>query len=192
MTARLPNDKLDDHLRLSTQEMLYTQLESLVGKLNYECSVVDPGRTFLRHLINLLRRTKTHQTFIRLNKPSRLDLQWWNEFLPSWNGNTAFPISISPNGHRCPTLHSLPMRPVVKALALLILMSGLRHPGCPRNNTWVWLTRTSILSSILTYLGSFESVVHIITSGSSKYDIIMHLVRELWYASISAAHAYPW
>ena len=107
MTARLPNDKLDDHLRLSTQEMLYTQLESLVGKLNYECFVVDPGRTFLRHLINLLQRTKTHQTFIRLNKPSRLDLQWWNEFLPSWNGNTAFPISISPNGHRCLTLHSL-------------------------------------------------------------------------------------
>lgn len=93
MTARLPNDKLDDHLRLSTQEMLYTQLESLVGKLNYECFVVDPGRTFLRHLINLLQRTKTHQTFIRLNKPSRLDLQWWNEFLPSWNGISFFDLS---------------------------------------------------------------------------------------------------
>ena len=48
--------------------------------------VVWPGRTFLRRMIDLLCcfRKKDHP--IRLNRDFQLDLQWWHQFLSSWNG----------------------------------------------------------------------------------------------------------
>ena len=97
MTARLPQDKLDD-LTLIIREWATKKwctrkpLESLVGRLNHACSVVAHGRTFLRRLINLLRDSKRHQKFLRLNKECRLDLQWWNQFLPVWNGISFFDL----------------------------------------------------------------------------------------------------
>ena len=78
MTARLPQDKLDD-LTLIIREWATKKwctrkpLESLVGRLNHACSVVAHGRTFLRRLC-------------------RVDLQWWNQFLPVWNGISFFDL----------------------------------------------------------------------------------------------------
>ena len=63
-----------------------------MSRLNHACSVVAHGRTFLRRLINLLRDSKRHQKFLRLNKECRLDLQWWNQFLPVWNGISFFDL----------------------------------------------------------------------------------------------------
>ena len=95
MTTRLPLQKLNELKSLirawGTKKWCTRKtLESLIGKLNHACAVVAHGRTFLRRLINLLRYSKRHQKFIRLNKECRLDLKWWSEFLPSWNGISFF------------------------------------------------------------------------------------------------------
>ena len=66
-----------------------------MGKLNHASSVVVPGRTFLRRLFNLLRESQRHRRFIRLNNEARLDLKWWSEFLPSWNGVCFFDLPDS-------------------------------------------------------------------------------------------------
>ena len=97
ITARPPQDKLDDLTLIirkwaTKKWRTRNSLESLVSRLNHACSVVAHGRTFLRRLINLLRDSKRHQKFLRLNKECRLDLQWWNQFLPVWNGISFFDL----------------------------------------------------------------------------------------------------
>ncbi|XP_078365995.1 uncharacterized protein LOC144650218 [Oculina patagonica] len=89
--ARLPADKL-----CALQELIHSwrdrcwctrcQLESLIGHLHHAAKVVWPGRTFLRHMIDLLRCFRKRDHPIRLNSEFRLDLQWWLQFLSSWHG----------------------------------------------------------------------------------------------------------
>ena len=89
--TRLPEDKLH-----ALQELIHSwrnrcwctrhQLESLIGHLHHAAKVVWPGRTFLRHMIDLLRCFHKHDHPIRLNVEFHLDLQWWLQFLSSWNG----------------------------------------------------------------------------------------------------------
>ena len=91
MTARLPPAKLSDLLALTklwTDKKTCTrkELESLIWKLSHACYVVPAGRTFLRRLINLLRDSKRYWKIIRLTRECQLDLQWWLDFLPNWNG----------------------------------------------------------------------------------------------------------
>ena len=97
MTARLPQDKLSELQTIITSWVgkkfcTRKELESLVGKLSHACAVVDLGRTFLQRLINLLRGSNQRQKFIRLTKQARLDLQWWRDFLPTWNGISFFDL----------------------------------------------------------------------------------------------------
>ena len=89
--ARLPEDKL-----CALQELIHSwrnrrwctrhQLESLIGHLHHAAKVVWPGRTFLRRMIDLLRCFRKRDHPIRLNAEFHLDLQWWLQFLSSWNG----------------------------------------------------------------------------------------------------------
>ena len=58
MEARLPDDKLEKARSLllafqSKQKVTLKELQSLIGVLNFACSVVVPGRAFLRRLIDL-------------------------------------------------------------------------------------------------------------------------------------------
>ena len=89
--ARLPTDKL-----LALQDLIQTwrgrhwcskhQLESLIGHLQHAAKVVWPGRTFLRRMIDLLCCFRKRDHPIRLNAEFHLDLQWWLQFLSTWNG----------------------------------------------------------------------------------------------------------
>ena len=45
-----------------------------------------PGRTFLRHMLDLLCCFRTSDHPIRLSSEFRLDLQWWHDFLISCHG----------------------------------------------------------------------------------------------------------
>jgi len=66
------------------------ELQSLIGLLNFTCSVIVPGRTFLCHLINLTVGIKYPHYFIRLNRETLSDLQLWLTFLESYNGRSFF------------------------------------------------------------------------------------------------------
>ena len=62
------------------------ELQSLVGSLQHACKVVRPGRSFMRRMHELLKRTKRESDHIRLNKEIRADIEWWHAFLGTWNG----------------------------------------------------------------------------------------------------------
>ena len=58
MEARLPEEKLRKCVTLISEflkrkKVSLKEMQSLIGLLNFTCSVVIPGRTFLRRMINL-------------------------------------------------------------------------------------------------------------------------------------------
>ena len=67
------------------------QLQSLIGHLSHAATVVIPGRTFLRCMIELTKRAKHPRHHIRLTTDFRSDLQWWVSFLLVWNGRSILP-----------------------------------------------------------------------------------------------------
>lgn len=65
-------------------------MQSITGLLNFACSVVVPGRTFLRRLINLTCGLSKPKFYIRLNKDLRADLETWAMFIDHFNGKSVF------------------------------------------------------------------------------------------------------
>ena len=89
---RLPQDQLLKCQRLiasfiKKRKATLRELQSLTGVLNFACSVVVPGRCFLRWLINLT---------IGLNRPGhfvrelKADLSIWHQFFQEYNGKSFF------------------------------------------------------------------------------------------------------
>ena len=66
------------------------ELQSLQGILNFACSVVRPGRCYLRRIIDHTKRVmqyaKSRTAQHALTGPIMDDIAWWKESLPLWNG----------------------------------------------------------------------------------------------------------
>ena len=96
MVIKLPIEKLKRTQAL-VEEWVWKvvckkkDLESLLGHLQHAATVVRPGRTFVRRLIELLASVKDARRWIRLNAATRSDLQWWSHFLEEWNGVSMLP-----------------------------------------------------------------------------------------------------
>ena len=95
MEARLPEDKLEKCRTMlldfyKRRKVTLRELQSLIGLLNFTCSVVLPGRAFLRRLIDLTRGIRRPHFKIRLNKDAKSDLIVWLSFLEQYNGRTFF------------------------------------------------------------------------------------------------------
>ena len=92
MTLSLPCDKLCQFYDLlvdftARKRASKVQLESLIGKLNWECQVIKGGRTFLRRIIDLKNCLMKQRDKTLLSDEFRMDLQWWIDFLPFFNGS---------------------------------------------------------------------------------------------------------
>lgn len=104
---RLPEDKLVslmvEVLKLKSQKSAtLTQLQSLIGMLNFACRVVPPGRPFLRRLIDLTVGRKKTYYHRRLSSEAKADLDTWGLFLNDFNGKALFPSGIT---HSSASLH---------------------------------------------------------------------------------------
>ena len=62
------------------------ELLSLIGKLMFVSRVVRPGRSFVRRMIDLSKRVKHLHYKVKLNVEFQRDVDWWLQYLPSWNG----------------------------------------------------------------------------------------------------------
>lgn len=63
-------------------------LQSLIGLLSFACSVVLPGRAFLRRVIDLTCGVKNPHHYIRLTCEARADLYTWYSFIQHYNGKS--------------------------------------------------------------------------------------------------------
>ena len=135
--ARLPPDKLQKcrtwfHQFYKRRTVTLRELQSLIGLLNFACSVVVPGRAFLRRLIDLtIGITKAHH-HIRLTRTARADIKLWLTFLDNFNGRLfSYPIvGELPPPYNCTSmLHG--RRVMARFLVLIGFMArGLDH-GIP-------------------------------------------------------------
>ncbi|KAK3098108.1 hypothetical protein FSP39_016192 [Pinctada imbricata] len=88
MTMKLPAEKLRE-ITEKIQSMLLKKkttlndLQSLIGSLNFACRVVNPGRAFLRRLIDATISVHKAHHRIRVSESMKDDLKAWLEFL-SW------------------------------------------------------------------------------------------------------------
>ena len=93
--ARLPPDKLKKCRTLLYQfykrrTVTLRELQSLIGLLNFACSVVVSGRAFLRRLIDLTIGITKANHHIRLTRAARGDIRLWLTFLDNFNGRAFF------------------------------------------------------------------------------------------------------
>ena len=83
--SRLPEDKLLKCKHLITEFMrkkkaTLRELQSLIGLLNFACSVVVPGRSFLRRFIDLTIGLQRPSHYVRVSKEGKADLFIWQQF----------------------------------------------------------------------------------------------------------------
>lgn len=93
--ARLPDDKLAKCREmiesfLTRRKVTLRELQSLIGTLNFACSVIVPGRPFLRRLIDLTVGVPNKALHISLTNASKKDLEVWLVFLKNFNGRSFF------------------------------------------------------------------------------------------------------
>ncbi|XP_028517092.1 uncharacterized protein LOC110246429 [Exaiptasia diaphana] len=93
--ARLPLDKVHDCSNLifeflHKKKTTLHDLQSLIGKLNFACKVVVPGRAFLRRLIDLTVGVNHPKHLIRLSRGVKTYLEVWYQFLQHYNGSSIF------------------------------------------------------------------------------------------------------
>ena len=90
MQLRLPQERLPQ-----LRECLLTwrgrkcctkhKLLSLIGSLQHAAKVVRPGRSFIHRMIDLSTVRNRMDDRLRLNRAFHSDLEWWCQFLSSWN-----------------------------------------------------------------------------------------------------------
>ena len=95
MEARLPPDKLNKCSALlldflHRKKATLREVQSLTGLLNFACSVIVPGRAFLRRLIDQTVGIQSPHHLIRLSKDVKEDLKVWQSFLSNFNGRRFF------------------------------------------------------------------------------------------------------
>ena len=95
MQARLPMDKVTKcigllEMLLDRKRCTLKELQSVIGILNFACSVIRPGRAFLRRMINLTMGVAQANYHISLNKEAKSDLHMWLKFLTEYNGVSFF------------------------------------------------------------------------------------------------------
>ena len=67
------------------------ELLSLIGLLSHAAKVVQPGRAFIRSLIDRACTVHCLEHHVRLDSRARQDLAWWHTFLQHWNGVSVIP-----------------------------------------------------------------------------------------------------
>ena len=89
MEARLPLDKvakchslIDEFIKRKSCKK--REMESLIGYLNFTCSVVLPGRAFLRRLISFIIGVKEPYHFIKISAEMKSGLPMWKKFVEAY------------------------------------------------------------------------------------------------------------
>ena len=95
MEKRLPAEKLIKIRHLlqdfkTRRKVKLVELQSLIGLLNFACSVVTPGRTFLRRIIDLTLGLQQPHHRRRLDGEARADLEACSTFVDHFNGKSMF------------------------------------------------------------------------------------------------------
>ena len=104
---RLPERKIEEMSGILAQlkgrkKCTKRELLSLIGKLSFASKIIPSGRTFIRRLIDLSTTVRRLSHRVSLNHDAREDINWWQQFLPSWNGRQKI---LDINTTLCPSVN---------------------------------------------------------------------------------------
>ena len=93
MEIRIPEEKVrvmhaQVELILGARKVTLRELQVLLGRLNFACRAVVPGRPFCRRLIDATKGVKRQHHRIRVTQSMKQDLLMWDEFLRDYNGRS--------------------------------------------------------------------------------------------------------
>ena len=198
-TIRLPTDKLEKSRALinevlSCKRPRVSVMMSLLGLLSFACTVIRPGRVFLRRLYGLIAGKPPHYS-VRLSGEHKDDLKMWLEFLNGYNGIDFFHDVLEHKG-----------------LPLHIYSDASQSLGCGAilNNSWFsmpwpskWWSEQNItfleLTPIVLALEAWKntlknravilhtdnhSLVSIINNQTSKEPLVLKFLRYLVLSSL--------
>ena len=196
MEARLPDDKMS---RLKAEVISWLdkckatkrQILSLVGLLQHAAKVVRARRIFVRRMYSVAAQVKELDYFTRLNKGFRSDLFWWHTFVSEWNGCSFLKVvageprpqmaiqTDASGAWGCGAFFQgrwmqwqwpeewLPIAIMAKELVPVVLSCAICGSG---------LAHKSVL-----FQCDNMSVVAAVRKGTAKEDLVMHLLRCLWF-----------
>ena len=95
MSASLPEDKIEKFINyidviLNSRTVTLKQVQSVVGMLNFACTIIEPARAFSRRLIDLTKGLTIPYHHIKVTRQSKEDLKVWKQFLLGYNRKTFF------------------------------------------------------------------------------------------------------
>lgn len=205
MQIRIPAHKVIELSQLlnywvNKEKIIFKELESLVGKLNFFGKAIPGSRAFIRRFYNAMLGPLMPYHHIRITKSLREDMKIWLQFLEHFNGIVIFPD----------TEWSTP-----ETLQLFTDSTGSENLGCGCyfQGQWTYFQwpaewQNSQILKDITFLELIPivlafmiwgvslsskmlilhidniSLVHILNKQSSKSDRVMSLLRPLMLMSL--------
>ena len=194
MEAHLPQEKLDKCPALISafpkrRKVSLQEIQSVTGLLNFACSVVIPGRAFLRRLIDLTFGVVHPHFRIRLSPEVKADMLVWQTFLSGFNGRSFFPSDDWYDSHQLQLYTD-----ASGSLGFGVIFG--RHwcygewPDSWRHRNIAYLEFYPIVLSLhlwghemqnrrVLFFTDNEALVHVINKQSCRTKDLMFFVREL-------------
>ena len=163
----------------------------MVGLLQHAAKVIRCGRSFVSRMYATAAKVQELEYFTRLNSDFRSDLSWWHSFLKVWNGVSLLRYTSPPMQYdHC-----------IQTDASGSWGCGAFFEGewlqLPWNESWAPIgimakELAPILLSVAVWGIKFAkkqiliqcdnmSVVQAVNKGSAKDDVVMQLLRSLWF-----------
>ena len=193
LELRLPKEKLE-RMRSALESIKNKRtvklkdLQSILGLLAFACTVVVPGRAFLRRLYNLTCGVYEAHHHVNINKEARADLKAWHLFLKDFNGRRFFLSDVWALSHSL-KLHSDASSSLGYAAVFgSKWIAGKWHKSFSSADICVLELFPILLAveiwgdllenSFVLFITDNEALVSILNKQTSKFSKIMKLLRQ--------------
>ena len=193
-TVSVPDDRMAEIMELVSMwqgksKSSKTELQSLIGKLQYVTKCVLQSRVFMNRLLETLRSMKSKKV-IKLSESFRKDLKWWKLFMDKYNGVSFIPSSFwtepdvsfatdscmvgcggicSKEYFHTPFPNDIAQQELpIHCLEMLAVLLAVRMWGCHLQGMKVQIFCDN------------QPAVQVINSGRTKDSFMASCIRELW------------
>ena len=163
-------------------------VQRLVGKLQFICAVVRPGRIFLGRMLEFLRNLY-HEGRARIPTEFHKDIEWWYKFLPKFEGTgILWMYHIKEPDHVAASDSSLVGMGAVSGREFV----KLKFPPEVTSNNIAHLELLAVIVMVKVWLHKFrhksvifrcdnEAVCRVLNSGKARDPTLLKYLRELVY-----------
>ena len=193
MTIELPQGKIADILHeldkwLYKTKVTRTQVESLVGKLQFASKFIRPVRIFISRMIGWLRTMNRHDNYT-IPLTARKDLAWWRRFLSEYNGVSIMWLYKTPQADKVLSNDACPEG--FGAICNGQFLQGF-FPKHMKKHNIAYLEMRAVIVALKTFASQLrgqyfliqvdnEAVAQVLNSGASRDEFLQDALREVAY-----------